>query len=331
MDILDAASVADARATLRAWAADDPSLPVDRAALVASELGHNVLRHAWRGYLELARGPGYVDITAVDDGPGLAEPGRALSGTAPSSAQGLGIGLAAVHRQSDTLDVATVLGRGTSVRARVQAAAAPAAGHALNAVGMARPHPGERECGDGLAVVRDGARVGAMVVDGLGHGPAAAEAAIRVVRAFGPACLAHWRGQTPAFAVAQALHAALRDSRGAAVSWAMLDLRAMTLTAQAWGNVSIQWRGADPAGPSKRVLARATTLGRTQTLREPSRAPKTVPLEPGTRIVLASDGVLSAHTTRLLHVPGVFSGVQSALENARATDDAAALVLDVAL
>src|SRR5690606_19796841 len=94
------------------------------------------------------------------------------------------------------------------------------------------PKPGETLSGDGWALRRlpDGGRV--MVTDGLGHGPAAEEAARAAARAFeahptaAPADLMH------------ALHAALRSTRGAAAAVAEIGLAGGQVRYAGVGNIS---------------------------------------------------------------------------------------------
>src|SRR5690606_10679888 len=89
-----------------------------RVALVVTELGTNLVRHAGGGWGDASARegrPGHgVDVLTVDGGPGIADLGRAL-GDGYSTAGTPGTGIGAVRRQSACFDVFTQAGRGTVV------------------------------------------------------------------------------------------------------------------------------------------------------------------------------------------------------------------------
>ena len=101
-----------------------------------------------------------------------------------------------------------------------------------------RPHSDERINGDAWAVHRHRTTWRIAVIDGLGHGPLAAEAAREAVRVL---------DANPTAAPTNALHAchaALAGTRGAAISIAALDLAAGRLTYAGIGNVEAHlWQG----------------------------------------------------------------------------------------
>lgn len=180
----DDASVAELRQHVRAAGAARgvDRMLVERAALVASELGTNQIRHARRGEIAVevfARGDLLgVELVAADLGAGLAEPAAALAGDGPKPTGSLGVGLAAVREQASELDIDVRLGEGTCVRARVLPGAAPR----RREVGIiGRAHPNERVSGDHATFYRTSSDLILTVIDGLGHGEearAAADAAI---------------------------------------------------------------------------------------------------------------------------------------------------------
>ncbi|RZI86626.1 MAG: hypothetical protein EOP38_00680 [Rubrivivax sp.] len=198
-----------------------------RVALVVTELATNLVRHAKGGQLLLAvRGEGTaeaaVEVLSIDRGPGIAsmaaclEDGFSTGGTA-------GTGLGAIRRQADEFD-AYADASGTLLVARVRAARAtpsgpPAvAGPVISHGGISLCAPGEMVCGDQWAFVGAGAQAALIVADGLGHGPIAAEAALAAVAVFEAEAV----GQSPS-RVLELAHAALRSTRGAAVSVARMD------------------------------------------------------------------------------------------------------------
>jgi hypothetical protein len=117
---------------------------------------------------------------------------------------------------------------GTAILARVGAVQA----QRLELGAVCVPKGGEEVCGDAWAVAADQECPAVMVVDGLGHGLGAADAARLAVRAFDatPAL--------PAGAQVAAIHDALRGTRGAAVAVARIDRARGVVTFAGVGNVA---------------------------------------------------------------------------------------------
>ena len=93
-----------------------PEVPAAALVNVASELAHNQLSHAVRGFVEvretLRGGDRGIEVIAADAGRGIADPARALEGRG-SSGSSLGVGLAAVLELADEVDIDVRLGEGT--------------------------------------------------------------------------------------------------------------------------------------------------------------------------------------------------------------------------
>lgn len=203
----------------------------ERAAIVATEAARNVVRHGGGGLVALraleppAAG---VEILAVDRGPGIPDVAAALR-DGHSTAGSPGEGLGAIRRLAQVFDVWSAPGGGAAVLAEVRVAAEAPRDPAVAALSVA--HRGERVCGDAWTVVRDGERTVLAVVDGLGHGVLAHEAARAAVAAVRKAAAAR-----PA-EIVDAVHDALRSTRGAAVG--VLEVRAAGAVRYAGiGNVS---------------------------------------------------------------------------------------------
>jgi len=174
-----------------------------------------------------------VDVLALDRGPGIADVERALR-DGYSTAGTAGTGLGAVVRLSDLFDVYT--GRaGTVLLARVWAGRAAAVGATDRlAVGaICIPRPGEEVCGDGWALGLTQGHATVLLVDGLGHGTGAAEAATAAVASF----RAHAATSTPADLLTR-MHAALRPTRGAAALVLALDARQRLAIVAGVGNIA---------------------------------------------------------------------------------------------
>jgi anti-sigma regulatory factor (Ser/Thr protein kinase) len=207
-----------------------------RVALVATELGTNLVKHAGGHGKMLLRaladeGPG-VELLSIDSGPGF-EVGPSLrDGVSTSGTRGVGLG--AVQRTSDALDVWSTPGRGSILVSRVLARGRPVETPgirvAMGAICVAVA--GEPISGDRWATQRIGGRLRVIVVDGLGHGRPAAIAARTAVEAFQAG------GRVALKELLESVHQALRATRGAAVAIAELDGYGGQLRFAGLGNVS---------------------------------------------------------------------------------------------
>lgn len=212
--IADPSAVGQARREAQQLAAactlDDTG--VGRAAIVASELATNLVKHAEGGEMVLqlitgGRG-GFIEMCAIDSGPGMADPQRACH-DGFSTTGTLGGGLGAVRRLSDTFDMYSEPGQGTVVMSRLGADAQARFG------ALSIEKPGEQECGDGWRVALSGTGFSVMVADGLGHGALAAGAARAAAETFERA---PW--EAPKDLILR-MHDAMRGTRGGAVACAI--------------------------------------------------------------------------------------------------------------
>lgn len=240
MPVTEASQVATARrgAVALAQASALAEADVGRVALVATELAANLVRHGRGGRLLVrtiehdAAGSG-IELMALDQGPGMENVQECLrDGFSTGGTSGTGFG--AVRRQSDEFDVYSLPGKGTGVlaalwpRRGVLLWPGPTSSH--GSVSVAKS--GEEVCGDGWAVSADGRRAAVMVVDGLGHGTFAAEAAVQAVRLF------RQRPFDTPRAVLQAIHAGLRATRGAAAAVAFVDAAQSRVVFAGIGNIA---------------------------------------------------------------------------------------------
>ena len=181
--------------------------------LIVTELARNIVNHGKGGHLLLAgwqnRDSNWIDIIAVDKGSGIPNLSAALEdGFSSSGTPGTGMG--AVSRTANVFEVFTHSKHGTGVLARVsqQERARPT----LHTGAVSIPITGERVCGDAFASNASPGRSIFMVVDGLGHGPIAAEAATGALEAFEKYC------SDPPAEIIERIHGAIKSSRGAAVA-----------------------------------------------------------------------------------------------------------------
>lgn len=289
----------------------------DRAAAVASELASNLHKHARDGVcyvqsLPLGRG---LEIAAVDRGPGMADLSRCLADGYTTTGT-LGTGLGAVRRVATDFVVRSHVGHGTAASARI-AAGAHTASAGVGSVCL--PADGETACGDACAVRdTDAGRTG-IVVDGLGHGEPAARAAHTALRTFDSTCA------LPLPEIMQALHRALRHTRGAAIGL----LRLLPGRAEFCGVGNIRMCLVSADAPLQRQESRPGVVG----WNLPTPQVRTTPVEAGRLVVLHSDGIEArwAHSPppALLRLPAELLPVALAHRHRRSRDDATALTLTV--
>jgi len=206
-------------------------------ALVVTEIGTNILKHAGSGEIFLhavrrgdVRG---MEVIGIDRGKGITDLDRSLR-DGYSTAGSPGTGLGAIRRLSAGFEICSSPGQGTAVLARLWVTTPPSAeARSRVAVGFAgAAHPGESVSGDAWAVEQAAARTMLLLVDGLGHGIVAADAAREAVRLFRDNVR-----HAPA-AIVQALHDGLRSTRGAAVAVTEIAWAAGVVKFAGLGNVS---------------------------------------------------------------------------------------------
>ncbi len=265
------------------------------AAIVASELASNVLKHAGRGgalsgAVEVGEQRG-VAIVAWDRGPGMdldacLRDGMSTAGTA-------GNGLGAVTRLATRWDAYAPAGGGTVVVALLLPTSArseprPVAGGGdIGAICL--PIAGEQACGDAWEAHVDGAVTTVAVVDGLGHGPEAAKAAAAVL---GAVRARPGDGLGP---LLERAHRAAAATRGAAATVARIDREAGELSVAAVGNVT-PWLLTDG---QRQLVTQHGTLGHVM----PTIRVERYPFPAGATLILCSDGLKSRWS--LADLPGL--------------------------
>jgi anti-sigma regulatory factor (Ser/Thr protein kinase) len=183
-----------------------------RLSVIATELATNIVKHATRGIVLIGSDTAAVEVIALDTGPGIADIAQALrDGHSTTATSGTGLG--AVSRMADFFDLYSARKLGTAVLARV---AKDALKGAAEVAAISVPVRNEYVNGDGWDCVEDNGTRSVMLVDGLGHGLPAHEAALAASAAFRTA-----KG-APAEKL-RTIHEALKRTRGAAVAIAELD------------------------------------------------------------------------------------------------------------
>jgi anti-sigma regulatory factor (Ser/Thr protein kinase) len=261
-----------------------------RLALVVTELGTNLIKHAAGGRFLLRRcGDGStIEILAMDNGPGIESLAEALrDGHSTTGTSGTGLG--AVGRQADFFQVYSQRKQGTTCLARLSATRGSLCAAPSGAVSIA--FPGETVNGDSWAERSLNGRRLIMVVDGLGHGGPAHEASAKAEKCFQTAT-----GSVSA--ILTAIHQSLRGTRGAAVAIAELDVSNATVKFAGIGNISAT---IIDAGARRSAVSLYGIVG--HQMREAREY--SYPWSAGSTLIMHSDGL----TTRwdLDRYPGLLS------------------------
>ena len=225
-----------------------PSIDIANIALVVTEMGTNMLKHAVRGELlaqEVAPNQAQgLDLWALDSGPGMGKVSECLR-DGYSTAGSPGTGLGAIVRLSTLSEIFTLPGIGTVVFARLMVRPTPQQSRPMSfelpggstrarfttgVVSVAKSD--QPVCGDGWAVSQSPQRYRLMVADGIGHGPAAAQAVESAITVF------HQRVAASLSDVLGAIHLALRATRGAVVAVAEIRPAEQSLSYCGVGNIS---------------------------------------------------------------------------------------------
>jgi anti-sigma regulatory factor (Ser/Thr protein kinase) len=283
LPVSDASGVANARRSVAALAA---SLRLDETAagelaLAVTEAASNIVKHAREGTI-LARilergGASGIEVLAVDKGPGMDNVAAAMR-DGHSTAGTPGSGLGALKRVGSGFEVWSRPGSGTILRFEVWPKSGAPAHAAASAGVVCVEKPGEEVCGDSWALLHGRGRLVAFVVDGLGHGPEAAEAARAAIDAV------QKNAQRDAPDLMDAVHGALRPTRGAAAAVAMLQPESELCAFCGVGNISASIR---VPGSSRSMVSHNGTLGhQVRKIQEFQ-----YPFPKGSLLVMHSDGL----------------------------------------
>jgi len=210
-----------------------------RVAIVAAELATNLVKYAPGGDVLLRTYQwsiagcceSGVELISVDRGSGIANVAQALEdGFSHGSTPGNGLG--AVRRLATEFDIYSTVPGGTIVFARIGLPSRRAAGARFQWGAVNRPAPREQLCGDTWRISERDGELALMVADGLGHGPAAAEAADAAAAAF------EENGFAPLVDLFELADRRLRRTRGAAIAVAQITSQPRLLKYVGVGNIA---------------------------------------------------------------------------------------------
>jgi anti-sigma regulatory factor (Ser/Thr protein kinase) len=285
-----------------------------KVAIAATELGNNLLLHAHGGELLIqtlgSDAATTIELLAIDRGPGMRDISRCMS-DGYSTAGTPGTGLGAIRRLATEFEIHSTPGEGTIVMARFGTA------HRLRLGAISVAMPGEIDCGDAWDVTTDSNGTAVMVVDGLGHGTFAAEAARTCIAVFQRS-----PGDSPREVLQRANQAMSRTRGGAA---AVARFANGSLTYAGVGNISGHLA---TAAKSQGLVSHNGTLG----LHQRPAQQLEYSVEPGALLVMHSDGISARwdlkQRAELLHAhPAIIAAALYRDHGRHGRDDATVVVI----
>lgn len=298
--LVDEAHIGLARRSVRRVAAElgMSERQIAEIDIAVKELGSNAIKFAQAtGQLFVAQmdtliDPSGVEIIYVDKGPGIEDLTNALE-DGFTTAGSMGAGLGAIKRMADEFYIYStpqsqtrrlaLHGRtthGTAVVFRKHLAAEEGSPQSKKAIWgtFTRPAIGGDASGDAYVIRRDEDHCLVAVIDGLGHGLGAREAAREAVAAILE------NASRPLDVIIQTTHDSLRSTRGAVAGLASIDCVKGTIEYAGIGNTDFRAFGG---GGCLRFISLNGTLGsrleRVKVFKE--QLPKSVV------IVMSTDGV----------------------------------------
>ena len=260
----------------------------EQIALAARELASNLIDHAGGGVLVLRQllneGVSGIEIESIDQGPGIAQENLCVVDGFTTKTGSLGYGLGTVIRLMDQFDIQKNPGGENGARIVCRRWLRPGKTYSTESpleVGIAtRPHPASSVNGDAFVSMSWGTSTLAGVIDGLGHGQLAYEAA-QAARNY---VETHYNRPLDELFVGVAR--VCRGTRGVVMALARFDWARPQLTFGAIGNIEVRVRG-DSKSPA--FVIRRGILG--------AMAPKAVittsPWSFSSVMALHSDGLQS--------------------------------------
>lgn len=337
IEITDGAQVGAARRAVHEYAAqlgfeDKELAEID---IVVQELGTNAATYATQNSrLHYTRTIGRamgLELFYWDTGPGIYNIDRAVrDGVSTSGSMGTGLG--AIRRLMDqfelystvrttsrlSLQAARRTSHGTAVLARKWKPGAKPDAMSMSRIGVwSRSLPGEQINGDSYLIKPQGARTLFAVIDGLGHGHGAKQAADAALDS-----LNDWTGE-PMEEIFLAVHGALRSTRGAVMGAIIIDDAHEEMHYAGVGNVSVRvFNAPERVTPIPSNGTLGARMGRVRVWKQKWSEEATV--------VMASDGLseswdIKSYPNLLEHNPQLLAGILMR-DYARSNDDATVLV-----
>lgn len=221
---------------------------VAKIAIIATEATGNLIKHATKNRAIILTTTDNIhdslqfQIIALDQGPGMANIELCMQ-DGFSTAGSPGTGLGAMKRLANSFDIYSLPDIGTAICTQIQSFGRISAfEQPLNTYPsvynfvkstLIFPKPNETLCGDAWthASLPSGKDL-FLVVDGLGHGLGAHEAAMQAVHTF------HLNKQKTLPEIFKKIHEALKSTRGVALALAEIDMEKQLLNFIGIGNIN---------------------------------------------------------------------------------------------
>lgn len=249
--------------------------------IAATEAANNIILHARSGEFLVcpshSKSGAQLDLLALDQGPGIHDITQALEdgySTIGTAGQGLG----AIQRLSNEFSLYSLPARGTVFWSRFQEAPPPPATRPYGVISI--PIKGESVSGDAFLMIPGKSKSLYMVVDGLGHGGHAAEAAQEAVSTV------REHAEEPIAEIIARTHDALKKTRGAAMTIAVVDHERQILSCAGVGNISSAILGGTA---SRNLMTQNGTLGAVL----PRIHEYSYPIDERSMLLMCSDGLSS--------------------------------------
>lgn len=211
---------------------------IGKIGIIANEMATNLLKHAEKGGQVLVRSlclnecNGF-EIISLDKGPGIKNTHLALR-DGYSTAGSSGTGLGAIRRLSHEFDIYSQEEKGTAILSKVwaQGKKPEMCKQRIEYGVLSTAKPGLEVCGDDWCVEYFQGRIMVLLVDGLGHGEGASEAAQQAVGIFKNHL------HLPLEDILHRIHSGLRSTRGAVVGVASIHAEKAVMEYAGIGNIA---------------------------------------------------------------------------------------------
>lgn len=218
---------------------------VSEIAIAVTELSSNLVEHAGAGTITLTpldeaecRG---IQVESADSGPGITDIEQAMTdGYSTKGSGSLGAGLGAVNRLMDEFRIQSEVGKGTTIICRrcLHDAAPIVKLSPLEFGAASHTYPGMEVCGDSFVFKQWDHFALAAVIDGVGHGRPAFEAA-QAARTY----IENHADQSLEL-IFQNVGYTCRSTRGVVMALARIDWLESKLTFASVGNIEARLMGA---------------------------------------------------------------------------------------
>jgi anti-sigma regulatory factor (Ser/Thr protein kinase)/serine/threonine protein phosphatase PrpC len=241
IDVADPLHVKQAASRARDFAASlgfaEPHC--EQIALVVTELGTNLVRHAHGGMVKLSEvqdsGRIGIQVETEDSGPGIPDIERAMTDGFTTGGS-LGFGLGTVNRLMDDLEIYSRMPRGVHVISHrwMRPQRSELRAHDLQFGAASRAYRFMAENGDAFVIIQWERYALAGVIDGLGHGPFAQRAA-HTARQY-----IEQHFDQPLEAIFRGVQRACRATRGVVMALVRFDMAQQKFTVASVGNIEVR-------------------------------------------------------------------------------------------